>query len=79
MKARIPGQNGQSQAAMMKQVQKMQADMTNLQAELEEREFTAQAGGGMVEVTMNGRHELKGCISTLPPLIRRMPKCLRTI
>ena len=33
--------------------------MTNLQAELEEREFTAQAGGGMVEVTMNGRHELK--------------------
>lgn len=59
MKARIPGQNGQSQAAMMKQVQKMQADMTNLQAELEEREFTAQAGGGMVEVTMNGRHELK--------------------
>ena len=48
MKARIPGQNGQSQAAMMKQVQKMQADMTNLQAELEEREFTAQAGGGMV-------------------------------
>ena len=37
----------------------MQADMTNLQAELEEREFTAQAGGGMVEVTMNGRHELK--------------------
>ena len=59
MKARIPGQNGQSQAAMMKQVQKMQTDMTNLQAELEEREFTAQAGGGMVEVTMNGRHELK--------------------
>lgn len=37
----------------------MQTDMTNLQAELEEREFTAQAGGGMVEVTMNGRHELK--------------------
>lgn len=59
MKARIPGQNGQSQAAMMKQVQKMQTDMANLQAELEEREFTAQAGGGMVEVTMNGRHELK--------------------
>ena len=59
MKARIPGQNGQSQAAMMKQFQKMQTDMTNLQAELEEREFTAQAGGGMVEVTMNGRHELK--------------------
>lgn len=59
MKARIPGQNNQSQAAMMKQVQKMQEDMTSLQSELEEREFSASAGGGMVEVTMNGRHELK--------------------
>ena len=55
MKARIPGQNGQSQAAMMKQVQKMQADMTNLQAELEEREFTAQAGGGMVEKSLRAK------------------------
>ena len=59
MKARIPGQNNQSQAAMMKQVQKMQEDMTSLQSELEEREFSSSAGGGMVEVTMNGRHELK--------------------
>lgn len=46
MKARIPGGNGQSQAAMLKQVQKMQEDMQNLQAEIEEREFTAVAGGG---------------------------------
>lgn len=43
----------------MKQVQKMQEDMTSLQSELEEREFSSSAGGGMVEVTMNGRHELK--------------------
>lgn len=59
MKARIPGGNGQSQAAMLKQVQKMQEDMANLQSDIEEREFTATAGGGMVEVTFNGKHELK--------------------
>ena len=60
MKARIPGGNGgQSQAAMLKQVQKMQEDMASLQADIEEREFSATAGGGMVEVTFNGKHELK--------------------
>ncbi len=59
MKARIPGANHQSQAAMMKQVQKMQEDMANLQADIEEREFTASAGGGIVEVTFNGKHEMK--------------------
>lgn len=60
MKARIPGGNaGQSQAAMLKQVQKMQEDMAALQADIEEREFTATAGGGMVEVTFNGKHEMK--------------------
>jgi DNA-binding YbaB/EbfC family protein len=58
MKARIPGGNGQSQAAMLKQVQKMQEDMQNFQAEFESREFTATAGG-VVEVTMTGSHELK--------------------
>ena len=43
---------------MLKQVQKMQEDMANFQSEFEEREFTT-VGGGVVEVTMNGRHELK--------------------
>jgi DNA-binding YbaB/EbfC family protein len=59
MKARIPGANNQSQAAMLKQVQKMQEDMANLQSEIEEREFSATAGGGMVEVTFKGNHEMK--------------------
>lgn len=59
MKARIPGANNQSQAQMLKQVQKMQEDMQALQADIEEREFTATAGGGLVTVTMNGRHEMK--------------------
>lgn len=44
---------------MMRQVQKMQEDMQNFQAEFENREFTATAGGGMIEVTMTGSHEMK--------------------
>lgn len=60
MKARIPGGNGgQNMNAMLKQAQKMQEDMAALQSDIEEREFNASSGGGMVEVTMNGRHELK--------------------
>lgn len=45
--------------AMLKQAQKMQEDMAALSADIEEREFSATAGGGIVEVTFNGRHELK--------------------
>lgn len=60
MRARIPGaNNGQSQAAMLKQVQKMQEDMANFQSDFGNREFTAAAGGGIVEVTMTGSHEMK--------------------
>ena len=44
---------------MLKQAQKMQEDMANLQADLEEREYTATSGGGMVEVTVDGKHLIK--------------------
>ncbi|MGD0827204.1 MAG: YbaB/EbfC family nucleoid-associated protein [Desulfobaccales bacterium] len=44
--------------AMMKQAQKLQAKMAEMQAELGNRTATAQAGGGMVEATVNGRQEL---------------------
>lgn len=37
---------------LMKQAQKMQQDMTKKQAELEEMEFTASAGGGAVTATI---------------------------
>ena len=47
------GMNG-----LMKQAQKMQQQMVKMQEELAEREVTAQAGGGMVEATVNGRGEL---------------------
>ncbi len=43
---------------LMKQAQKMQKQMEEAQKELEEKEITAAAGGGAVEVTVSGRHEI---------------------
>ena len=47
---RMPG--GMNMNALMKQAQKMQADMQKKQAELEQREYTATAGGGAVSATV---------------------------
>ena len=59
MKARIPNQGGgNSQAAMMKKIQDMQAEMNRIQEEVENGEYSASAGGGAVEVKVNGRHEV---------------------
>ena len=44
---------------MMKQAQQMQKQMADLQAELEEREVEATAGGGMIKVVVTGKQELK--------------------
>ena len=44
---------------LMKQAQKMQADMERLQAEIAATEVTGEAGGGMVRVVMNGRHDVR--------------------
>lgn len=57
MKARVPNAGGGGN--MMKQVQKMQEEMGKIQAEVEAGEYTACAGGGAVEVTVNGSHEVK--------------------
>jgi DNA-binding YbaB/EbfC family protein len=43
---------------MMKQAQKLQAKMMEMQSELGNRIVSAQAGGGMVEAVVNGRQEL---------------------
>jgi len=59
MKARIPGGQGGGQMAMMKRIQEMQAQMEQKQAEIENTAFTASAGGGAVEVTVTGAHEVK--------------------
>ena len=40
---------------MMKQVQKMQQDMLKLQGELEQKTYTAAAGGGAVSATVTGK------------------------
>ena len=43
---------------LMKQAQKMQRQMEESQKELEEKEFSAAAGGGAVEITINGKKEV---------------------
>lgn len=59
MKARMPKGYGRPDPnAMMRQVQKMQDDIRNKQAELEAKEYTGTASGEMVTVTMNGKHEV---------------------
>ena len=45
-------------ANLMKQAQKMQRQMEEKQKDLEEKEFTAKAGGGAVEVTVTGKREI---------------------
>lgn len=43
---------------LMKQAQEMQQNMQAAQQEIAEMEVTGEAGGGMVKVTMTGKHEL---------------------
>lgn len=43
---------------LMKQAQRMQRQMEESQKELETKEFTAKAGGGVVEVTVTGKKEV---------------------
>ena len=60
MKCRIPNSGGPNNMnAMLKQAQKMQADMTALQQDLEEREYSASSGGGAINVTVDGKHLIK--------------------
>lgn len=43
---------------MLKQAQKMQADMLKMQAEMEEKTYTATSGGGVVTAVVTGKHQL---------------------
>ena len=52
----MPG--GMIQAAMMKQVQKMQQNMIRMQEELESKTYSASAGGGVVKAEVNGKNEI---------------------
>jgi DNA-binding YbaB/EbfC family protein len=44
---------------LMKQAQQMQANMEKAQAELANMEVTGQSGGGMVQIIMTGKHDVK--------------------
>ena len=44
--------------SMIKQAQKMQEDMASMQAELESREYDVAAGGGVINVKINGKKEI---------------------
>jgi DNA-binding YbaB/EbfC family protein len=44
---------------LMKQAQQMQANMQKAQEEVASMEVTGESGGGMVKVTMTGRHEAR--------------------
>jgi DNA-binding YbaB/EbfC family protein len=45
---------------LMKQAQRMQAEMQKAQAELASVEVLGEAGGGMVRLTMTGGREVRG-------------------
>ena len=63
MKARLPQGYGGGGAAnlqqLARQAQKIQADMETATAELEEKEYEAQSGGGAVKVIVTGKMEVK--------------------
>ena len=61
MKANIPkgmGGGPQNMNAMLRQAQKMQEDMAALQEDLDSREYDISAGGGVVDVKINGKREI---------------------
>ena len=47
---------------MIKQAQKMQDDLLKMQAEMEEKTYSAQSGGGAVTATVTGKRELSGLV-----------------
>lgn len=62
MKARLPkgmGGGPQNMQNMIRQAQKMQENLEAKKAELEEKEYVVTSGGGMVEITVKGNHEVQ--------------------
>ena len=55
----FPGMGiGGNMQQLARQAQKLQQQMTKMQEELEEREYEATAGGGVVTARVNGKKEL---------------------
>ena len=59
MKVRRPNSGGGNMNQMLQKAQKMQEDMAALQEDLENREYSATSGGGLIEVTVDGKHLIK--------------------
>lgn len=62
MKSRLPKEYQGSNAnmnQMVRKAQKMQEEITRVQDELEQKEFTKQVGGGALELVMTGDKKLK--------------------
>ena len=49
---------GMNQMQMMKQAQKMQQDLLKMQQEMEEKQYEATAGGGVITAVVSGKREL---------------------
>ena len=64
----MKGMGGGMNMNMIRQAQKMQADMQKMQSQLEDKIYTAQAGGGAVKVTANGKHQLTS-LTILPDAV----------
>lgn len=57
-KSGLPNFGGGSMNNLMKQAQKFQKQMEEMQAQLQEKEFEASVGGGAVKAVANGRKEI---------------------
>ncbi|MEG1781882.1 MAG: YbaB/EbfC family nucleoid-associated protein, partial [Oscillospiraceae bacterium] len=60
MKARLPqgmGGGAQNMNQIIKQAQKMQDEMKELQDKLDITEYQGESGGGLVKVTVTGKHD----------------------
>jgi len=59
MKVRLPNNGGMGNMQnMLKQAQQMQADMEAKRAELDAAEYEVAAGGGAVQVKINGKRQI---------------------
>ena len=56
------GLGGGMNINMIKQAQKMQDDLLKMQAEMEEKTYSAQSGGGAVTAVVTGKRELSGLV-----------------
>jgi DNA-binding YbaB/EbfC family protein len=63
MKVRLPQEysrgGAQNMNQMIQQAKQVQDKITNLQAEIEQRDFNVSVGGGVIEMVMTGKKEVK--------------------